>query len=319
MTVVRTNALTGRALQRPMETTAPLERPQSWSELFAFAKRAGEAFIGRTHQWVAGERMEDALLAARQTNARGMEAILNYLGERLQDRAQVEATAREYLRLLAAMESEGIRGAVSLKPTQFGLLIDRAFALSEVLPVLDAARAQGRVLWLDMEAADTTDDTIWLCERLLERYERVGICLQASLRRTREDVDRLIAAGARIRLVKGAYKEPPDIAHGSRSEIDSAYLKHLETLFARGRDFSVASHDRRMIQRSLELARDRPAPFDFAMLQGVLDPLHAELVQKGQRVSEYISYGPKWLPYFGRRWRDRPRNAVTMARAFVNR
>ncbi|TLZ82264.1 MAG: proline dehydrogenase [Methanobacteriota archaeon] len=302
-----------------METTAPFERPQNWSELFAFAKRAGEAFIGRTHQWVAGERMEDALLAAKQTNARGMEAILNYLGERLQDRAQVEATAREYLRLLAAMESEGIRGAVSLKPTQFGLLIDRAFALSQVLPVLDAARAQGRVLWLDMEAADTTEDTIWLCERLLERHERVGICLQATLRRTREDVDRLIGAGARIRLVKGAYKEPPDIAHGSRSEIDTAYLKHLETLFARGRDFSVASHDRRMIQRSLELARDRPAPFDFAMLQGVLDPLHAELVQKGQRVSEYISYGPKWLPYFGRRWRDRPRNVVTMARSFVSR
>src|SRR5205807_1249671 len=136
-----------------METTAPFERPQNWSELFAFAKRAGEAFIGRTHQWVAGERMEDALLAAKQTNAR------------------------------------------------------------------------------DMEAADTTEDTIWLCERLLERHERVGICLQATLRRTREDVDRLIGAGARIRLVKGAYKEPPDIAHGSRSEIDTAYLKHLETLF----------------------------------------------------------------------------------------
>src|SRR5437667_4305564 len=123
-----------------METTAPLERPQSWSELFAFAKRAGEAFIGRTHQWVAGERMEDALLAARQTNARGMEAILNYRGERLQDRAQVEATAREYLRLLVAMESEGIRGAVRLKPTQFGLMIVLDLALFQVIAVLDAAK-----------------------------------------------------------------------------------------------------------------------------------------------------------------------------------
>src|SRR5439155_3340818 len=119
--------------------------------------------------------------------------------------------------------SEGIRSAVSLKPTQFGLLIDRAFALSEVLPVLDAARAQGRVLWLDMEAADTTEDTIWLCERLLERHERVGICLQATLRRTREDVDRLIGADARIRLVKGGLQgtagHGPRVAEGNRTPV----------------------------------------------------------------------------------------------------
>src|SRR5437667_9490293 len=99
-----------------METTAPLERPQSWSELFAFAKRAGDASIGRTHQWVAGERMADALLAARQTNARGMDAILNYIGAGLQDRAQAESTARQYLRLLAAVDSEGLLGEGSPTP-----------------------------------------------------------------------------------------------------------------------------------------------------------------------------------------------------------
>src|SRR5207244_1249877 len=179
-------------------------------------------------QWVAGEAMDDAIRVAKEANERGIEAVVNHLGEDYRDKAPVEATAREYLQLLATMRSERIRGEVSIKPTQFGVFIEKEYALSQMLPVLDASKADGLVLWLDMECAATTDDTIWLCERLLERYGRVGICLQASLRRTREDVDRLIAAGARIRLVKGAYKEPPDIAHGSRSEIDSAYLKHLE-------------------------------------------------------------------------------------------
>ena len=303
---------------RPTHLPTAFDRPRTWSELIAFAKRAGESFIGRSHQWVAGETLDEALRAAKQANDRGMEAIVNHLGERLLDRAQVEATTREYLRLLDAMQSSGIRGTVSLKPTQFGLLIDRAYALSQIFPVLDVARAQDRVLWLDMETADTTDDTIWICERLLERHAKVGICLQANLKRTLKDVERLAQVGVRIRLVKGAYKEPSDIAYESRTDIDRAYLSNLEILFARARDFAVASHDPRMIQRALELAKERPARFDFNLLQGVRDPLHTELVSKGHRVAEYISYGPKWLPYFGRRWRDRPRNMLTMARAFVS-
>jgi proline dehydrogenase len=302
-----------------MNAPAEFERPRTWSELLAFFKKAGEAFIGRSHQWVAGEVMEDALRVAHESNGRGMEAIINHLGERLLERAQIEATSREYLRLLAAMESEGIRGAVSVKATQFGLLIDRDYALGQMLPVLDAAKAQGRIFWLDMERATLTDDTIWLAERLLERSDKVGICLQANLKRTPPDMEGLIRKGARIRLVKGAYKEAPEIAYGAREDVDRAYLSNLDTLFAKARDFAVASHDSRMIERARELARPRAPSFDFEMLQGVRDPLHRELVEKGYRVAEYISYGPKWLPYFGRRWRDRPRHMLTMARAFVTR
>src|SRR5439155_1730756 len=184
-------------------------------------------------------------------------------------------------------------------------LIDKAYALSQMIPVLDAAKADGRVLWLDMENAHTTDDTLWIGERLLERYDRVGICVQANLKRTADDIDRLIQETARIRLVKGAYKETADIAYGTRTEIDRAYLKHLETLFRRARDFAVGSHDGRMIRRALELAREHPTPFEFAMLQGVRDPLKREMVEQGHRVSEYIPYGPNWLPYFSRRLRER--------------
>lgn len=262
--------------------------------------------------------MADAIRVAREANARGIQALVNHLGEHYRERAPVEATTREYLRLIAAMRAEGIRGDVSLKPTQFGVFIDKDYALSQMIPVLDATQAEGRVLWLDMEDASTTDDTVWICERLLERYDRVGICVQANLRRTAQDLGRLLGDGARIRLVKGAYKETEDIAHLTRPEIDRQYLIHLGTLFDRGRDFAVASHDSRMIDRALELAREHPTPFEFAMLQGVRDPLKEDLVKQGHRVAEYIPYGPNWLPYFARRLRERPRNVVTMVRSFVS-
>jgi len=269
-------------------------------------------------QWVAGENLEDAVRVAKEANGRGLEALVNHLGEHYREKAPVEATTREYLRLLARIRSEGVQGTVSIKPTQFGVLIDKAFALSEILPVLDATKADRRVLWLDMEHAATTDDTIWIYERLLERYDRVGICLQANLRRTPNDLDRLLGDGARVRLVKGAYKEAPDIAYRRRAEIDRAYLANLETLFARGQEFAVGSHDGRIIQRALDLAKEHPTPFGFAMLQGVRDPLKRDLLSQGHRVAEYIPYGPNWLPYFTRRLRERPRNVITMARSFVS-
>jgi len=269
-------------------------------------------------QWVAGETMADAIRVAKEANARGLDALVNHLGEHYREKAPVESTRREYLSLLATMQSEGVRGEVSIKPTQFGVLIDRAYALSEMIPILEATKALGRVLWLDMESAHTTDDTIWIGERLLDQYDRVGICLQANLKRTADDLDRLLETHARVRLVKGAYQETPDIAYRTRSEIDRAYLAHLETLFTKGQDFAVASHDGRMIERALALAKVHPTPFEFAMLQGVRDPLKIELVRSGHRVAEYIPYGPNWLPYFTRRLRERPRNVITMIRSFVS-
>src|SRR3989442_3438160 len=160
-------------------------------------------------QWVAGETMADALRVANEANARGIDAFVSHLGGHYREKAPVEATRREYLDLLAAMQTEGIRGEVSLKPTQFGVLIDRAYALSEMIPVLEATRATGRVLWLDMESANTTDDTIWIGEQLLARYDRLGICLQANLKRTAEDLDLLTCGCTRVRPANGAYNETP--------------------------------------------------------------------------------------------------------------
>ncbi len=270
-------------------------------------------------QWVAGETKEDAVRVAREANRRGIHVIVNHLGEHYHEKAPVEATVQEYLRLVATLRAAGVDGTVSTKPTQFGIMIDKEYALSQLVPVLDAVRAWGRVLWVDMEAASTVADTIWVFEELRRRYEHVGLCLQANLRRTEADLERLLALGARIRLVKGAYKETPEVAFMARAEIDREYLRHLETLFERGREFAVATHDGKLIDRALALAREHPdAPWEFAMLQGVRNPLKAELVAQGRRVTEYVPYGPNWLPYFTRRLKERPRNILTMVRSFIS-
>jgi len=270
-------------------------------------------------QWVAGETIDDAVRVAREANARGIHALVNHLGEHYHDRPPVEATTREYLELVAKLRGANLWTDVSIKPTQLGILIDREYALSQIVPILDAVKAWGHVFWVDMEAASTVADTIWIYENLLTRYDKVGLCLQANVRRTEQDLARLIPRHARIRMVKGAYKETPDVAFTRRGEIDREYLRHLETLFASASDFAVATHDGRIIARTLELAKEHPdVRFEFAMLQGVRDPLKAELVSQGHAVTEYIPYGPTWLPYFTRRLRERPRNIMTMVRSFVS-
>lgn len=270
-------------------------------------------------QWVAGESMDDAVRVALEANRRGIHALVNHLGEHYREKAPVEGTVKEYLRLVAKLRAANVDGDVSIKPTQFGIFIDREYALSQILPVMDATKAWGRVFWVDMEAAATVEDTIWIFEDLARRYDRVGLCLQANIRRTAQDLERLLAAGARIRLVKGAYKETPEVAFTARPDIDRAYLRYLEVLFEKGKHFAVASHDGRLIKRALELSRAHPdVPFEFAMLQGVRDPLKSELVSQGRAVTEYIPYGPTWLPYFTRRLRERPRNIVTMLRSLVS-
>ncbi len=274
--------------------------------------------IRLARQWVAGETSEEAVRVALAANARGIHALVNHLGEHYHEKGPVEATVQEYLRLVSQLRAAGVDGDVSVKPTQLGILIDKGYAFSQILPVLDATKAWGRILWVDMEAASTVEDTIWIYENLHARYERVGLCIQANLRRTEGDLQRLLGKAARIRLVKGAYKETPDVAYTSRAEIDQEYLRHLETLFKEGKDFAVASHDGKMIRRALELAKAHRVPFEFAMLQGVRDPLKSELVSQGHRVTEYIPYGPSWLPYFTRRLRERPRNIITMVRSFVS-
>lgn len=236
----------------------------------------------------------------------------------MHDRARVEATLREYLYLVDAMEAEKLDACVSIKPTQFGLAIGRSYCESQVLPLFDRVRASdGGFLWMDMEGSPYTEDTLALYENLLRRDPSVGVCLQANLRRTAKDLTRLLELGGVVRLTKGAYRESASIAYTGRGDIDASFLRLLRTLFERGRRFGVATHDGRLIDAAIRLARDTDRPWEFQFLKGVRDPLKRVLVRRGYRVREYIPYGPSWLPYFTRRLRERPSNLVTMLRSLV--
>ncbi len=268
-------------------------------------------------QWVAGERLKDAVRAAREANGKGVDAVLNLLGEHYKDRAVVEATLKEYMRVLDAIEAGNLNACVSVKPSQFGLEFGRAYAESMVAPLFDRVRAMGDFLWLDMEGSRFTDDTLALYADLRHRHHDVGVCLQANLKRTPKDLERLLEIGGKIRLVKGAYRETPEVAHRTRAEIDAAYESLLRTLFEKGDHFAVATHDGKLVDAAIRLSKDHKRIWEFQMLRGVREPLKRDLVRKGYRVVEYIPYGPNWLPYFTRRLRERPRNVLTMIRSLV--
>jgi len=312
------DALLALGLDELFRLTSVEPHPEAFGALVdlnpatVLAHQVGPA-LGALHEMAAAFRVPRGSLGRL---APGLENLGLALGEVL---FFLLATGRAHGQHSPGPEgASGTRGGGSAKPTQFGILIDPEYALERFLVLLDAAKIRERALWIDMEAASTTDATIWVYERLLERYNRVGLCLQANLRRTASDLDRLVDLGARIRLTKGAYREAPDIAFMSRPEIDRNFLAYMETLFNRASHFAIATHDGRLISRARERAASSDTPFEFQMLQGVRETLKAELVAGGYRVLEYIPYGPNWLPYFSRRLRERPRNVITMVRSLVS-
>lgn len=268
-------------------------------------------------QWVAGERLEDAVRCAEGANARGIKAIVNLLGEHQRDVSLLRGAREEYGRVLDAIEMRGLRGCVSIKLSQFGLQFGRSTCESHVVPLFDRIRAMGGFLWIDMEDSRFTEETLALYEDLHRRHHDVGVCLQANLKRTPKDLERILGFGGKVRLTKGAYREAAAIAHRKRSEIDAAFGRLMHRMFEEGDRFAVATHDSRLIDAAIRLAATHKRIWEFQFLKGVRDPLKRDLVARGFQVSEYIPYGPSWLPYFLRRLRERPRNALTMVRSFV--
>jgi proline dehydrogenase len=264
-------------------------------------------------RFVAGEDMEEAIAAIRELNARGCTASFDHLNESVARVAEAEEEVREYLRVLARIDDTGIRSNVSIKLTQFGLDIDAELAYRNARTVVAEAARRGNFVRIDMEGSNVTQVTLDIFKRLRAEFglNDVGIVVQAYLRRTAADVKELLKIPARIRLCKGAYNEPPEVAFPDKADVDQNYIRLMKQLLSSGIYHGIATHDPRMIEATIKhmqregLSKDA---FEFQMLYGVRRDLQDQLVRDGYRMRVYVPYGKHWYPYFMRRLAERPAN-----------
>lgn len=274
--------------------------------LFRFAKK-----------WIAGESLDDALKSAKVAYKSGRHAIINKLGEYHTSSEIISQTIVEYEQIIGSFRRWKVRGAISVKPTQIGLLSSYKTCLENFEKLIDAASKSHVFVWIDMESSDHTDDTLELYYDLFSRYERIGIAIQANLKRTMDDAKDLINHGAKIRLVKGAYREKKKISFKTRKEVDSNYENIMKLLFETGNEFGIATHDSRLIDMATSLSKRNKVKFEFQMLKGVGNEIKQKLVKEGFVVSDYIPYGTKWLPYSIRRLKERKRNILLLGSSLI--
>ncbi len=271
-------------------------------------------FFFLARRFVPGETIESAIATVRELNARGMSATLDYLGEDVLERKAAVETADTYLRILDALAASGVDSNVSVKLTAMGLLVGEDFALENLQRVMERARENADpFVRIDMEGSAVTEATLRVFERAFARGGNVGIVLQAYLKRTAGDVRRAIELGARVRLCKGAYNEPPEIAYRQMQEIRENFFQLARELLTRGTYPGIATHDRRLIARVKELvAQEGIAPnrFEFQMLYGCRPDVQRRLVEEGYRLRVYVPFGTHWAGYFYRRVLERRENAL---------
>lgn len=278
-----------------------------------------EKFLFRiAKQWIAGDTMKNALDSARTANRNGMGAIINRLGEHMTSKGQIDETVSEYLTLVANLRRLRVSGGVSIKPTQVGLSKSLQECTDNLEKIIEKASASQAFVWIDMESSEHTDETIKMYLDLFERYERLGMAIQANLRRTEGDLKMLLDHGAKIRLVKGAYRETRKAAFKIRHEVDENYKKLTRMLFEDGNEFAIATHDSRMIDMAIDMAKKHERKFEFQMLKGIRDELKPVLIKSGFSISEYIPYGTNWLPYSIRRLKERKRNILLLGSSFLH-
>ena len=278
------------------------------------ASRYGMRPAGFARRFIAGETIDEAVEAARAVQARGMRLTLDLLGESVSCLEDGEAATRRYLAVIDTIIESGIERNISLKLTQLGLDVDRASAVDNLRKILERAEPAGFFVRIDMENSPYTDVTLDIFETLwLHGHRSIGAVLQAALIRSERDLARLCALGARVRLVKGAYKEPKAAAYQRKADVDAAYRRMLITLLVAGHDPAIATHDPEMLALTRRLAREHnvsPDRFEFQMLYGIRRDLQASLVNDGYRVRVYIPFGTEWFPYFMRRLGERPANVA---------
>ena len=268
-------------------------------------------------RFIAGDELTDALQVIRRLNREGFMVTLDCLGESVHEAAAAEAACQTYLQLLDRLAEEKLDSHVSVKLTQLGLAIDESLARRNLARLAESAARHHNFVRVDMEGSAFTDATLRVFCSVDAPRDVVGIAIQSYLRRTESDVEELLQRGVRIRLVKGAYKEPPDIAFAKKRDVDEHYQKLTEELLASGIYHAIATHDERLIAATERFARARgirPENFEFQLLYGIRRHLQRALVQQGWRVRLYVPYGREWYAYFMRRLAERPANLFFLMR-----
>jgi proline dehydrogenase len=276
--------------------------------------------LGFARRFIAGPTLEDALRAAAELNAKGLLVILNQLGEHVTDRAAADASFASYQRMLREIAARGLNATITAKPSQLGLGFDPALCLDLTRRLAAEAAERGNFLEIDMEDSPTVDPTLALFEGVRRDHENVGLAVQAYLFRTADDLERLKPLRPKIRLVKGAYQEPAQVAFASKADVDANFVKLMRVLFADGFTPAIASHDERMIAQARSLAAEHGRPADaweVQMLHGIRRDLQELLVRDGFRMRVYVTFGTDWVPYFMRRLAERPANLGFVLRSLL--
>ena len=268
--------------------------------------------------WIAGDKLEDAISRAQESLQYKVFGMINLLGEDTTSKEETEATTAEYLEILQQLHSLKIPGCISLKPTQLGLSIDENLYRGNLEKILSTAKSLNSYVWVDMESHQYTTPTVDSYIEMRKRYDNVGVAIQAYLKRSEEDVTRILDSKGMIRLCKGAYNEPPTVAYKNRRRITENYSKLMSIMFERGRGFAVATHDEKLIQEAIGLSNQNQADFEFEMLMGIRDRKKRELVAQGYRVSEYIPYGKSWWAYSKRRITEHKSNVLLLTRSLFS-
>lgn len=280
--------------------------------LFEFIKRNGLARQA-TSRFVAGETLDGAVAATRELNAKDITATLDHLGESVRTVEEAAGARDAAIEILDRIHQAGVRANLSVKLTQMGLDLGRDVAAANLRQILDRGRALGTFVRVDMEASDYVQRTLDLVlEDMVPQYgDRTGVVIQSMLRRSDQDIERLIERGTRVRLVKGAYREPAAVAYQAKAEVDQAYRRQSERLLAGGQYPAFGTHDERLIEHVKRQARERgigPDRFEFQLLYGVRRDLQERLRREGYHVRVYVPFGTEWYPYLMRRLAERPAN-----------
>jgi proline dehydrogenase len=284
-----------------------------------FIRRAATRFL-------PGESVDAAIVAARRLAQDGITTLLTHLGENVRDRAETDAVTKQYLRLIDRIRAESLPSEVSVKLTQLGLDLDREFCFTNLAKLIDRSHSadapDDKTLWIDMEQSPYVAATLELYARARQTHRNVGVCVQAYLHRTEKDVESLISMGASVRLVKGAYSEPPEIAFPKKADADENYFHLARMLLSpearrAGVRAVIATHDSTLIARIVEWAAQEgieKRELEFAMLYGIQRGEQLRLAREGFHSGVLISYGSFWFPWFMRRLAERPANILFLIR-----